>query len=113
SRSARAITCRHRRAGRRSSSKDEAQAQVAGGRWQAAGIGIIRPNKKTASCHLLPAACHLPLMIYRPLIALALAVSLPAFSAGDAAAGAKKNFQCQGCHGVPGWKTAFPEIYSV
>jgi cytochrome c553 len=52
-------------------------------------------------------------MIYRPLIAFALAVSLPAFSAGDAAAGAKKNFQCQGCHGVPGWKTAFPEIYSV
>lgn len=21
--------------------------------------------------------------------------------------------QCQGCHGVPGWKTAFPEVYQV
>lgn len=21
--------------------------------------------------------------------------------------------QCQGCHGIPGWKTAFPEVYSV
>jgi cytochrome c553 len=37
----------------------------------------------------------------------------PALAAGDAAAGAKKNFQCQGCHGIAGWKTAFPEIYQV
>ena len=22
-------------------------------------------------------------------------------------------FQCQGCHGIPGWKTAFPEVYQV
>jgi cytochrome c553 len=21
--------------------------------------------------------------------------------------------QCQGCHGIPGWKTAFPEVYHV
>jgi cytochrome c553 len=21
--------------------------------------------------------------------------------------------QCQGCHGIPGWKTAFPEVYEV
>ena len=21
--------------------------------------------------------------------------------------------QCQGCHGIPGWKTAFPEVYRV
>jgi len=41
------------------------------------------------------------------------ALSVPALAAGDAAAGAKKNFQCQGCHGIPGWKTAFPEIYQV
>jgi cytochrome c553 len=47
-----------------------------------------------------------------PLAALA-ALALPAHSAGDAAAGARKNFQCQGCHGVPDWKTAFPEVYSV
>ena len=41
------------------------------------------------------------------------ALSVPALAAGDAAAGAKKNFQCQGCHGIPGWKTAFPEVYPV
>ena len=40
-------------------------------------------------------------------------LAAPVLAAGDAAAGAKKNFQCQGCHGVPDWKTAFPELYSV
>jgi cytochrome c553 len=32
---------------------------------------------------------------------------------GNAAAGAKKNSMCEGCHGIPGYKTAFPEVYSV
>ena len=52
-------------------------------------------------------------MFYRLLIAFVVALSLPALAAGDAASGAKKNFQCQGCHGIAGWKTAFPEVYSV
>lgn len=38
---------------------------------------------------------------------------LSAHAAGDAAAGKNKVFQCQGCHGIPGWKTAFPEVYQV
>jgi cytochrome c553 len=33
--------------------------------------------------------------------------------AGDAAAGAKKIAMCAGCHGIEGYKTAFPEVYSV
>lgn len=33
--------------------------------------------------------------------------------AGDPAAGAKKNSMCIGCHGIAGYKTAFPEVYSV
>ena len=33
--------------------------------------------------------------------------------AGDAAAGAKKTAMCTGCHGIPGYKTAFPEVYNV
>ena len=45
--------------------------------------------------------------------ALLAVLALPVQAAGDAAAGAKKNYQCQGCHGIPGWKTAFPELYSV
>ena len=32
---------------------------------------------------------------------------------GNAAAGDKKNSMCEGCHGIPGYKTAFPEVYSV
>lgn len=32
---------------------------------------------------------------------------------GDAAAGAKKISMCVGCHGIAGYKTAFPEVYSV
>ena len=41
------------------------------------------------------------------------ATALPASAAGDPAAGARKNYQCQGCHGIAGWKTAYPELYSV
>jgi cytochrome c553 len=33
--------------------------------------------------------------------------------AGDAAAGAKKTAMCAGCHGIEGYKTAFPEVYNV
>ncbi len=45
--------------------------------------------------------------------ATAAVFAVGAHAAGDAASGAKKNFQCQGCHGIPGWKTAFPEVYPV
>ena len=41
------------------------------------------------------------------------AVALSAQAAGNATAGAKKVFQCQGCHGIADWKTAFPELYRV
>jgi cytochrome c553 len=41
------------------------------------------------------------------------AMALSAQAAGNATAGAKKVFQCQGCHGIPDWKTAFPEVYRV
>ncbi|MFO1412313.1 MAG: c-type cytochrome [Burkholderiales bacterium] len=32
---------------------------------------------------------------------------------GDANRGAQKVSMCQGCHGIPGWRTAFPEVYRV
>lgn len=51
---------------------------------------------------------------------LALAAALPAAAfaqaaapAGNADAGKNKVFQCQGCHGIADWKTAFPEVYRV
>ena len=50
----------------------------------------------------------------RYLVALALAAAgASAHAAGDAAAGKNKVYQCQGCHGIEGWKTAFPEVYHV
>lgn len=45
--------------------------------------------------------------------ALAAAFAATAQAAGDPVAGRQKNFQCMGCHGIPGWKTAFPEVYHV
>ncbi|HET7401879.1 MAG TPA: c-type cytochrome [Usitatibacter sp.] len=51
---------------------------------------------------------------FRILAAAALAASaLGAQAAGDANNARNKVFQCQGCHGIPGWKTAFPEVYQV
>jgi cytochrome c553 len=41
------------------------------------------------------------------------ALAFGANAAGDPVAGKQKNFQCQGCHGIPGWKTAYPEVYTV
>ena len=32
---------------------------------------------------------------------------------GDAAKGARKTLMCTGCHGIDGWRTAFPEVYRV
>ena len=52
--------------------------------------------------------------LFRILAAAALAASaLGAQAAGDANNGRNKVFQCQGCHGLADWKTAFPEVYRV
>jgi len=32
---------------------------------------------------------------------------------GDAARGSEKNQMCKGCHGIEGWRTAYPEVYRV
>ena len=32
---------------------------------------------------------------------------------GNAAAGKLKDSMCQGCHGIPDYRTAFPAVYSV
>jgi cytochrome c553 len=43
----------------------------------------------------------------------ALAGPLAARAEGDAAAGKKKTQMCAGCHGIAGFRTAYPEVYSV
>ena len=32
---------------------------------------------------------------------------------GDPAKGKEKTRMCEGCHGIEGWRTAFPEVYRV
>jgi cytochrome c553 len=32
---------------------------------------------------------------------------------GDAKAGKEKVQMCQGCHGIEGWRTAYPEVFHV
>ncbi len=50
--------------------------------------------------------------------ALALALASPRATAqgapvGDAAKGHAKTQMCQGCHGIEGWRTAYPTVYRV
>jgi len=57
----------------------------------------------------------------RTMLAALLAAALPAALAmaqgatlvGDAAKGRNKTQMCQGCHGIDGWRTAYPEVYTV
>jgi cytochrome c553 len=49
-------------------------------------------------------------------IALSSAAQAPAPAAapqGNAEIGSQKVQMCQGCHGIPGWRTAYPEVYRV
>ena len=36
-----------------------------------------------------------------------------AWADGDANAGRAKTTMCEGCHGIPGYKTVFPSVYNV
>jgi len=45
--------------------------------------------------------------------ALACALSLPIQASGDPVKGRDKTSMCAGCHGIPGWKTAYPATYKV
>jgi cytochrome c553 len=42
-----------------------------------------------------------------------MALAVPVQAAGDPKAGQLKTSMCAGCHGIPGWRTAYPTVYSV
>jgi cytochrome c553 len=46
-------------------------------------------------------------------LAPALAAAQTPAPAGDPMRGAQKVQMCQGCHGILGWRTAYPEVYRV
>ncbi len=48
----------------------------------------------------------------RILVAAAIVALAPSAHAGLASL-ESKIAQCQGCHGIPDWKTAYPELYRV
>ena len=58
---------------------------------------------KRISSYLAAAAALLP---------LAVAAQTPP-APGDPNKGAQNVAMCQGCHGIVGWRTAFPEVYRV
>lgn len=45
--------------------------------------------------------------------AVLMALAAPVHAAGDPKAGHLKNSMCAGCHGIPGWRTAYPAVYTV
>jgi cytochrome c553 len=48
------------------------------------------------------------------ILALSLGLAGSTWAAsGNAVEGKKKIEMCEGCHGIPGWKSAFPEVYHV
>ena len=61
-----------------------------------------------------PAKLHVLVVIAASCLAApAAALAQQAAPAGNPVEGAQKVQMCQGCHGIPGWRTAFPEVYSV
>ncbi len=47
-------------------------------------------------------------------LAAGLALALPAGAAdGDSAAGQQNKQMCEGCHGIVGYRTAYPSVYSA
>ena len=46
------------------------------------------------------------------ILPLAVAAQTPP-APGDPNKGAQRVGMCQGCHGIVGWRTAFPEVYRV
>jgi cytochrome c553 len=55
------------------------------------------------------------LLLLLPALALAQTPAQPAASApaGDPVKGREKTRMCEGCLGIEGWRTAFPEVYRV
>lgn len=47
------------------------------------------------------------------LIALGVCLAPAVHAAGDPVAGKNKTSMCIGCHGIAGWRTAYPSVYSV
>lgn len=52
-------------------------------------------------------------LIFRVLLTTTLAVASAGASAADISAGREKIAMCAGCHGIEGYRWAYPEVYHV
>ena len=46
-------------------------------------------------------------------VSVLMSLAVPVQAAGDPVVGRTKTSRCAGCHGIPGWRTAYPSVYSV
>lgn len=46
-------------------------------------------------------------------VSVLMSLAVPVQAAGDPVVGRTKTSMCAGCHGIPGWRTAYPSVYSV
>ena len=74
---------------------------------------MIRLSLLAAVLMVLPATAPAQTPAPAPAAAQAAAPAQASAPVGDSAAGAQKIEMCIGCHGIVGWRTAFPEVYKV
>ena len=55
----------------------------------------------------------IPILTIAGLSAVLSILAAPLHAQGDAAAGKNKTAMCAGCHGIVGFRTAYPETYHV
>jgi cytochrome c553 len=69
----------------------------------------MRPKRQR---HLAAAVAAFTVLVSAPFTAGTAFGQQPA-AAGDPAEAHKKIAMCEGCHGIPGYKTAYPQVYHV
>ena len=75
---------------------------------QATAQGAPAPAQGAAATQEAPAAAQAA-----PAAAQAAPAAAQNTPAGDPVKGRNKTQMCQGCHGIDGWRTAYPEVYMV
>src|SRR4029079_8396290 len=67
-------------------------------------------NQQTTRLRPMTRSCAIALLAT---LLSAAASAQTAAPAGDPVKGREKTRMCEGCHGIEGWRTAYPEVYRV
>jgi cytochrome c553 len=68
----------------------------------------LQPTYPTSATMTFTQSCAACVLLALPTLAWCQAAP-----SGDPVAGQHKTQMCSGCHGIPGWRTAYPEVYGV